>query len=175
MSNKVITKPTNILRHGRGLITKLWCSLLFALFSPYPLRPIHSFARNEVSCGNKSFAGAECPTYRIVDTGEANIRHYLAMNRMVISSVMPVLNKFIYHLSQLSFLPYSPLNNLDVRLKARLHMRFLIRFLMRFRVQNAPDPTLHESLFREASCGLERKVSHIILRHPSFEFLPTWR
>ena len=60
-------------------------------------------------------------------------------------------------------------------LKARLHMRFLIRFLRRFRVQNAPDPTLHESLFREASCGLERKVSHIILRHPSFEFLPTWR
>ena len=60
-------------------------------------------------------------------------------------------------------------------LKARLHMRFLMRFLMRFRVQNVPDPTLHESLFREASCGLERKVSHIIWRHPSFEFLPTWR
>ena len=59
--------------------------------------------------------------------------------------------------------------------KARLHMRFLMRFLMRFRVQNAPDPTLHECLFREASCGLERKVSHIIWRHPSFEFLPTWR
>ena len=52
--------------------------------------------------------------------------------------------------------------------------RFL-RFLMRFRVQNAPDPTLQECLFREASCGLERKVSHIIWRHPSFEFLPTWR
>ena len=31
-------------------------------------------------------------------------------------------------------------------LKARLH----IRFLMRFRVQNAPYPTLHECLFREA-------------------------
>ena len=59
--------------------------------------------------------------------------------------------------------------------KARLHMRFLMRFLMRFRVRNAPDPTLHECLFREASCGLERKVSHIILRHPSFEFLPTWQ
>ena len=62
-----------------------------------------------------------------------------------------------------------------VGLKARLHMRFLMRFLMRFRVRNVPDPTLHESLFREASCGLERKVSHIIWRHPSFEFLPTWR
>ena len=60
-------------------------------------------------------------------------------------------------------------------LKTRLHMRFLMRFLMRFRVQNVTDPTLHESLFREASCGLERKVSHIIWRHPSFEFLPTWR
>ena len=60
-------------------------------------------------------------------------------------------------------------------LKARLHMRFLMRFLMRFRVQNAPDPTLHECLFHEASCGLERKVSHIIWRHPSFEFLPIWR
>ena len=60
-------------------------------------------------------------------------------------------------------------------LKARLHMRFLMRFLMRFRIQNAPDPTLHECLFREASCGLERKLSHIIWRHPSFEFLPTWR
>ena len=59
--------------------------------------------------------------------------------------------------------------------KARLHMRFLMRFLMRFRVQNVPDPTLHERLFREASCGLERKVSHIIWRQPSFEFLPTWR
>ena len=62
-----------------------------------------------------------------------------------------------------------------VRRLARLHMRFLMRFLMRFRVHNAPDPTLHECLFREASCGLERKVSHIIWRHPSFEFLPTWR
>ena len=31
-------------------------------------------------------------------------------------------------------------------LKARLHMRFL----MRFRIQNAPYPTLHECLFREA-------------------------
>ena len=50
-----------------------------------------------------------------------------------------------------------------------------MRFLMRFRVQNAPDPTLPECLFREASCGLERKVSHIIWRHPSFEFLPTCR
>ena len=50
-----------------------------------------------------------------------------------------------------------------------------MRFLMRFRVQNVPDPTLHESLFHEASCGLERKVSHIIWRQPSFEFLPTWR
>ena len=59
-----------------------------------------------------------------------------------------------------------------VRRLARLHMRFLMRFLMR---HNAPDPTLHECLFREASCGLERKVSHIIWRHPSFEFLPTWR
>ena len=62
-----------------------------------------------------------------------------------------------------------------VSTKARLHMRFL----MRFRIQNVPDPTLHECLFREASCGLERKVerkvSHIIWRHPSFEFLPTWR
>ena len=46
---------------------------------------------------------------------------------------------------------------------------------MRFLVRNAPDPTLHECLFREAFCGLERKISHIILRHPSFEFLPTWR
>ena len=59
--------------------------------------------------------------------------------------------------------------------KARFHMRFLMRFLMRFRVQNAPDPILHECLFHEASCGLERKVSHIIWRHPSFEFLPIWR
>ena len=31
-------------------------------------------------------------------------------------------------------------------IKARLHMRFL----MRFRIQNAPYPTLHERLFREA-------------------------
>ena len=60
-------------------------------------------------------------------------------------------------------------------LKAPLHMRFLMRFLMRFRVQNAPDPTLHECLFREASRGLERKLSRIIWRHPSFEFLLTWR
>ena len=29
--------------------------------------------------------------------------------------------------------------------------------------------------FREASRGLERKLSHIISRHPSFQFLPTWR
>ena len=35
-------------------------------------------------------------------------------------------------------------------LKARLDMRFLMRFLMRFRIQNAPYPTLHECLFREA-------------------------
>ena len=58
--------------------------------------------------------------------------------------------------------------------KARLHMRFLMRFLMRFRVQNAPYPTLHECFFREASCGLERKLSHIVSRHPSFQFLLTW-
>ena len=59
--------------------------------------------------------------------------------------------------------------------KARLHMRFLMRFLVRFRVQNAPYPTLHEYFFREASRGLERKLSHIISRHPSFQFLLTWR
>ena len=59
-------------------------------------------------------------------------------------------------------------------LKARLHMRFLMRFLMRFRVQNAPYPTLHECFFREASCGLERKSSHIVWRHSSFQFLLTW-
>ena len=62
-----------------------------------------------------------------------------------------------------------------VRVKARLHMRFLMRFLARFRVQNAPYPTLHECFFREASRGLERKLSHIISRHPSFRFLLTWR
>ena len=56
-------------------------------------------------------------------------------------------------------------------LKARLHMGFL----MRFRVQNAPDPTLHECFFREVSRGLERKLSHIIWRHPSFQFLLSWR
>ena len=60
-------------------------------------------------------------------------------------------------------------------LKARLHMRFLMRFLVRFRVQNAPYPTLHEYFFREASRELERKLSHIIWRHPSFQFLLTWR
>ena len=60
-------------------------------------------------------------------------------------------------------------------LTARLHMRFLMRFLVRFRVQNARYPTLHEYFFREASRGLERKLSHIISRHPSFQFLPTWR
>ena len=43
--------------------------------------------------------------------------------------------------------------------KARLHMRFLMRFLAQFRVQNAPYPTLHECFFREASRGLERKLS----------------
>ena len=56
-------------------------------------------------------------------------------------------------------------------LKARLH----VRFLMRFRVPNAPYPTLHECFFREASRGLERKLWHIIWRHPSFQFLLTWR
>ena len=61
-----------------------------------------------------------------------------------------------------------------VFLKACLHMRFLMRFLMRFRVQNAPYPTLHECFFREASCGLEKKLSHIVSRHPSFQFLLTW-
>ena len=60
-------------------------------------------------------------------------------------------------------------------LKARLHMRFLMRFLVRFHVQNAPYPTLHECFFREASRGLERKLSHIISRHPSFQFLLNWR
>ena len=55
--------------------------------------------------------------------------------------------------------------------KARLHMRFL----MRFRVQNAPWPTLHECLFRQASRGLERKLSHIIWRQPTFQFVLTWR
>ena len=41
------------------------------------------------------------------------------------------------------------------------------------RVQNAPYPTLHEYSFREASRGLERKLSHIIWRCPSFQFLLT--
>ena len=50
-----------------------------------------------------------------------------------------------------------------------------MRFLVRFRVQNAPYPTLHEYFFREASRELERKLSHIISRHPSFQFLLTWR
>ena len=50
-----------------------------------------------------------------------------------------------------------------------------MRFLARFRVQNAPYPTLHECCFREASRRLERKLSHIISRHPSFQFLLTWR
>ena len=63
----------------------------------------------------------------------------------------------------------------SVYVKARLHMRFLMRFLVRFRVQNAPYPTLHEYFFREASRGLERKLSHIISRHPSFQFLLNWR
>ena len=54
-------------------------------------------------------------------------------------------------------------------------MRFLMLFLVRFRVQNAPYPTLHEYLFREASRGLERKLSHIISRHHSFQFLLNWR
>ena len=60
-------------------------------------------------------------------------------------------------------------------LKARLHMRFLMRFLVRFRIQNVPYPTLHEYFFREALRGLERKLSHIISRHPSFQFLLNWR
>ena len=38
-------------------------------------------------------------------------------------------------------------------------------------MQNAPYPTLHESFFREASRGLERKFSH--WRHPSFHLLLT--
>ena len=59
-------------------------------------------------------------------------------------------------------------------IKARLHMRFLMRFLVRFRVQNAPYPTLHEYIFREALRGLERKFSHIISRHP-FQILLNWR
>ena len=59
--------------------------------------------------------------------------------------------------------------------KARLHMRFLMRFLIRFRVPNAPYPTLHECFFREASRGLGRKLWHTIWRHPSFQFLLTWR
>ena len=54
-------------------------------------------------------------------------------------------------------------------------MQFLMRFLARFRVQNAPYPTLHECCFREASRRLERELSHIISRHPSFQFLLTWR
>ena len=54
-------------------------------------------------------------------------------------------------------------------------MRFLMRFLARFRVQNAPYRTLHECCFREASRRLQRKLSHIISRHPSFQFLLTWR
>ena len=54
-------------------------------------------------------------------------------------------------------------------------MRFLMRFQVGFRVQNAPYPTLHEYFFREALRGLERKLSHIISRHPSFQFLLTWR
>ena len=71
-------------------------------------------------------------------------------------------------------------NSIRIRAKgsveARLHMRFLMRFLVRFRVQNAPYPTLHDCFFfREASRGLERKLSHIISRHPSFQFLLTWR
>ena len=53
-------------------------------------------------------------------------------------------------------------------------MRFLMRFLVRFRVQNAPYPTLHEYFFHEASRELERKLSHIVSRHPSFQFLLTW-
>ena len=53
-------------------------------------------------------------------------------------------------------------------------MQFLMRFLVRFRVQNAPYPTLHEYFFHEASRWLERKLSHIISRHPSFQFLLTW-
>ena len=57
----------------------------------------------------------------------------------------------------------------------RLHMRSLIRCLVRFRVQNVPYPTLHECCFCEASRGLERKLSPIISRHPSFQFLLTWR
>ena len=31
------------------------------------------------------------------------------------------------------------------------------------------------AFFREASRGLERKLSHIISRHPSFQFLLNWR
>ena len=54
---------------------------------------------------------------------------------------------------------------------ACLHMRFLMRFLVQFRVKNAPYPTLHEYFFREASREMERKLSHIISRHPSFQFL----
>ena len=67
--------------------------------------------------------------------------------------------------------PYPSISRLGQKRRFRLHMRFL----MRFRVQNAPYPTLHERVFREASRGLERKLSHIISRHPSFQFLLTWR
>ena len=45
---------------------------------------------------------------------------------------------------------------------------------MQFHVQNMPYPTLHECFFREASRGSERKLSHIIWRHSSFQFLLTW-
>ena len=61
------------------------------------------------------------------------------------------------------------------RIQNHLKSRSYMRFLMLFRVENAPYPTLHECFFREASRGLERKLIHIIWRHPAFQFLLTWR
>ena len=65
--------------------------------------------------------------------------------------------------------------------RALLHSRvwspgvsYLMRFLVRLGVQNAPYPTLHEWFFRGASRGLERKLSRLNWRQPSF-FLLTWR
>ena len=55
-----------------------------------------------------------------------------------------------------------------------LKPRFHVRFLMWFRSQNAPYPTLREYFFCQSSRGWEIKFSHIIWRHPSFQFLLTW-
>ena len=56
----------------------------------------------------------------------------------------------------------------------RYTCNFWCDFWCDFAYKTRLDPTLHECLFREVSCGLERTVSHIIWRHPSFEILPTW-